>query len=253
MKLYIFCFVISLVSVNFGMERKPGHFSYDDYLLFAISDDLVRTSKVILLAQKIEPYELIQSQFIEKPSHITSIDKFDIIKLFIEKGSQASETGRLDLVKFLIEKGARVNQSPSRLSPFIMALEKGYSDIAAYLLVHDADTTRLKDLKENYINIKPLIIETLQKAVISIIVGSFFNKLEQQSLLALCLIREYCDDSPFGKDYLPLDMFKEIKKRAEALSLSVWQTLELISFFREIGCEHSDPDFMQKLEQYKGL
>ncbi|MGE0206312.1 MAG: ankyrin repeat domain-containing protein [Candidatus Babeliales bacterium] len=200
----------------------------------------------------------------------------------------AAGRGCLDIVQFLVAKGAEVNPLPTKYgkqTPLLSALENGHLEVAAYLLAHGADikiplgkvkgliaTENLKKLlqegksaidRENFKNgLKNEDLDYHKDAINSLtknlkelaeefINNKFFIPLEQQSLLTLCCTRELCQNSLFYKDFLPSDIFKIIIKQAEILALSNVQATELVSFFREIEYEQTDPDFMQKLEEYK--
>ncbi|MGE4168317.1 MAG: ankyrin repeat domain-containing protein [Candidatus Babeliales bacterium] len=81
----------------------------------------------------------------------------------------------------------------------------------------------------------------------------------RDTLTELCLIREHGGDSVFGKDFLPLDMFKLILKETKDQSQSTKVSLrpsarriqEIITFFKDEGFDQRDPGFMQQLEEYK--
>ncbi|MGE0207306.1 MAG: ankyrin repeat domain-containing protein [Candidatus Babeliales bacterium] len=128
----------------------------------------------------------------------------------------------------------------------LLAIDRGYVEGVALQLVYGADVdlvVRNSGEKE---------VETIQRAVEGIIdvTFNFKRELKPASLVSLCCIREYCENSLLHNDFLPFDMFKVIKKQAEKLSLSFDQVEKLIIFFKNNGYQDND-SFIQKLEQYK--
>ncbi|MGE0207400.1 MAG: ankyrin repeat domain-containing protein [Candidatus Babeliales bacterium] len=148
-------------------------------------------------------------------------------------------------VQDLLQNGAHVNQLDDLgFSPLYYAAKGRLKEIVALLVAHNADLSELSGQA----------ISTLKQVVEDIIDGKSKSKLAPKSLLTLCCIREYCTDSLLHNDYLPLDMFKnEIKEKAEELisALTCKHVERLFNFFKSNGYEQKEPDFMQKLKEYK--
>ncbi|MGE0206314.1 MAG: ankyrin repeat domain-containing protein [Candidatus Babeliales bacterium] len=187
----------------------------------------------------------------------------------------------VDIAKLVLAYGADVSQIDNKGKTCLSCVARNNVKMAhlyiKYSLAHS--NVDLKKLREDgsgflhkYIGSQPALspesiffcsLPTLREQMQSVM-NNTDSKMRASyflcdTLTELCLIREHGGDSFFGKDFLPLDMFKLILQEARTISQSTEVPLrpslkriqEIITFFKDEGFDQSDPDFMQQLEEYK--